>query len=760
MKVTASILAVFICFAMTGASGQEIYQQVRVYYSDMSDLQLIHEAGIPLDHVRVKKGVFVDVVATRTQVAKLRELGMRLEILEENLTRFYKKRFQPTQKFHGGFELGSMGGNYTYDEMTAELDSLHVMYPTLVSEKTSIGLSLEGRDIWAVKLSDNVTENENVGGDLEPLALYTGVTRAREPLGMMNLIYFMYHLCENYGRDDLATFVLENRELWFVPVLNPDGYVYNERIAPQGGGMHRKNRRETNCAEETSRGVDLNRNYSYDWGLNNLGSSPDPCSNVFRGDSAFSEPETAVIREFMESKDFKNVLHYHAYSNLLLHSYGTGEYPPEPDLTMLRAYGAEMTKFNHYRVGTGLETLAYPVNGDAVDFSYGGLGLIAYTPEVGTSDDFFWPSTDRIVPLCEENVWPNLYFARIAGTLLKIEHVQISPEQVDPGDPVTFSVSLMNAGLRSSFGNVNAAFSPLSATIDFDPVSADLGVLDKWESIDFPVSLTGTVDPSAVAGCPAGLLVTMEDGEYESYVDTISVLVGSPSLLAVDDAESGMENWETARWGLSSDSHEGVYSLTDSPGRDYGRNARNDLTLAEPLDLTGASHSVLRFWAKWDIEAVWDFVQVRASTDGLDWIPLWGEHMVGGSGSGVQPRGEPGYDGTQLEWVPETVDLSHFDGEPEVFVGFVLRSDQYVQGDGFYLDDLEVVSYPAFEIAGGDVTRDCVIDVADVSAAVDMILEPDLSSALERQLADVNSDRSVDIFDIVLLVDTILGNAN
>ena len=139
--------------------------------------------------------------------------------------------------------------------------------------------------------------------------LYTGLTHAREPLSMMNLFYFVQLLCENYGTDPELTYLIDNREMWFIPVVNPDGYLYNESIQPNGGGMHRKNRRDTNCVDGTNRGVDLNRNYGYSWGANNTGSSPDPCSTTYRGTEEFSEPETAAVRDFVEDREFMNVLH-------------------------------------------------------------------------------------------------------------------------------------------------------------------------------------------------------------------------------------------------------------------------------------------------------------------------------------------------------------------------------------------------------------------------------------------------------------------
>ncbi len=131
-------------------------------------------------------------------------------------------------------------------------------------------------------------------------------------------------------------------------------------------------------------------------GADNSGSSPNPCSSTFRGDSAFSEPETQAVRDFILEHDFANVLHYHSYSNVLIHSWGDGTLPDEPDLTTVREIGWEMTKYNGYQVGTGYETIGYGVNGDAVDWSYGDAGLIAYTPEIGSYQDYFWPPENEL----------------------------------------------------------------------------------------------------------------------------------------------------------------------------------------------------------------------------------------------------------------------------------------------------------------------------------------------------------------------------
>ncbi|MDP7128804.1 MAG: M14 family metallopeptidase, partial [Candidatus Marinimicrobia bacterium] len=358
-------------------AANELYHSVRVWSTDQATLTALHNEGIPLDHVRIKAGVYIDVLASEEQTARLSVLGIPYDILITDMTQYFLDRNVPD--ITRDFELGSMLGNYTFAEAVAKMDSLALSYPGIVAAKDSIGTSIEGRTIWSFKVSDNPEQDE-----LEPEILFTGITHAREPLSMMNQFYFVQWLCENYSSDPIAQYLVDKRELWFIPVINPDGYVYNESIAPNGGGMHRKNRRDTGCGDGRQRGVDLNRNYGYEWGADNSGSSPDSCSSTFRGDSAFSEPETQAVRDFILSHEFSNVLHYHSYSNVLIHSWGDGTLPDEPDLTTLREIGWEMTKYNGYQVGTGYETIGYGVNGDAVDWSYGDAGLIAYTPEIGS----------------------------------------------------------------------------------------------------------------------------------------------------------------------------------------------------------------------------------------------------------------------------------------------------------------------------------------------------------------------------------------
>src|SRR5690606_22160109 len=150
----------------------------------------------------------------------------------------------------------------------------------------------QNRPIYMVKISDNPDLNED-----EPRVLYTAMHHAREPQSMMTLIYFMYYLLENYNSDPSVKYLVDNRELYFIPIVNPDGYEYNRQTSPGGGGMWRKNRRNNG----SSYGVDLNRNYgpmAY-WNAPGGGSSTSPSSDTYRGTAPFSEPEISSIKDFL-----------------------------------------------------------------------------------------------------------------------------------------------------------------------------------------------------------------------------------------------------------------------------------------------------------------------------------------------------------------------------------------------------------------------------------------------------------------------------
>ncbi len=383
-------------------SAEARWQEVFVPLSGPAALQDLAELGIDLDPcgMTLEEGG-LRMPLQEQEVGQLVRAGFLPQVLQADLEAHYASRLGASRDF---------GAYFTVSEGYSAIWQLHNDYPGLVAAPDTIGYSLEGNPILAVKLSDNPELEED-----EPELLYTSLIHAREAITLSQLLDFATHLCENYGSDDRVTHLVDNREFWFVPVVNPDGVLYNEQIAPGGGGLWRKNRRDNG---DGTIGVDLNRNFGFMWGFDDFGSSPFGNDATFRGSGPFSEPALQVLRDFVGQREFRMALNYHSYSNLYLHPWDFEEsYPPTADLEFFRDLCHTMADHNGYAVGTAWELL-YPVNGAAGDWFYGDTlhheKCFSITPEVGSSSDGFWPQESRIPALLAASLEPNLRFAEMA----------------------------------------------------------------------------------------------------------------------------------------------------------------------------------------------------------------------------------------------------------------------------------------------------------------------------------------------------------
>jgi len=387
--------------------------EVRIFINDISDLQRLREQGIAQDKIKLSENYF-DVIMDSVQISILKKSGYPYEILIDDITKDYLERTKDSREKiklrkpgkASGFGYGSMGGFYTFDEVIAQLDTMHLLYPNLITEKDSIGASVEGRTIWAVKISDNPNLNED-----EPEIFYNGLIHSSEPEGGMIITYYMYYLLENYGVDLEVTYLVDNRELYFVPVINPDGYIYNEQISPDGGGMWRKNRRNNG---DGTFGIDLNRNYGYMWGCDDIGSSPKPVDFNYRGTGPFSEPETQAIREFCINHNFIISCDFHAAWEVIFPPWGHN-LEQTPDSIIFNNLISMATSLNGYRNGIYIPSPENsPVNGYSSDWFYGETSeknkIFSFLVEIG-EDKSTWPIPEEIIPLCEENLYSNLVFA-------------------------------------------------------------------------------------------------------------------------------------------------------------------------------------------------------------------------------------------------------------------------------------------------------------------------------------------------------------
>ena len=165
--------------------------------------------------------------------------------------------------------------------MSAEVQSVAAAYPGIVT-RFSLGTSYEGRQLWAVKVCDNVAHRRGRAGS----AVHPG-QHAREHLTVEMALYLLNELTSKYATDTRIKSIVDSREIWIVFNLNPDGSEYD--IATGSYRSWRKNRQPN--AGSTAVGTDLNRNWSWRWGCCG-GSSGTFSSETYRGPSAFSAPET------------------------------------------------------------------------------------------------------------------------------------------------------------------------------------------------------------------------------------------------------------------------------------------------------------------------------------------------------------------------------------------------------------------------------------------------------------------------------------
>ncbi|OGU77187.1 MAG: hypothetical protein A2V93_12490 [Ignavibacteria bacterium RBG_16_34_14] len=358
---------------------------------------------------------YFDALLDSFQLDILKKSGYLYEIIIDDVTKDYLERTKesrekiklkkPCQPL--GFGYGSMGGFYTFSEVVAQLDTMRLLYPNLITVKDSIGASIEVRAIWSVKISDNPDLNES-----EAEVFYNALIHAREPMGMMTVIYFMYYLLENYGINPEITYLVDNRELYFMPVINPDGYAYNEQISPNGGGMWRKNRRDNGGGVF---GVNLNCNFGYMWGYDDIGSSPYPSNSEYRGTGPFSEPESQSFREYCIDNNFIVSCSYHTHWNVIFPPWGYN-LEQTPDSTIFNNLITLAIALNGYRNGIYIPPPEnYPVNGYSDDWMYGETSeknkIFGILPEVGNHIDGSWPIPERIFPLAEENLYSNIVYA-------------------------------------------------------------------------------------------------------------------------------------------------------------------------------------------------------------------------------------------------------------------------------------------------------------------------------------------------------------
>ena len=667
------------------------YSRVKIYTDD-NGLEKLSNLGVTIDHGVKKTGFFFISDFSNSELQRIKENQYAFEVLIDDVQTFYKnqntlrveeknstcpslnsKVLSPTN-----FKLGSMGGFYTYQEYLDEVDKMAQEFPQLITSKSTIGnfLTSENRPIYWMKISDNPLIDEVD----ETEVFYSGVHHAREPISLTELVFYMWYLLENYSNDLEIQYLLDSTELYFVPCVNPDGYIYNETKDPTGGGMHRKNRRNVGVI---NKGVDINRNYSYQWGTTGISTNPD--DDTYPGSSAFSEPENQAIKWFCENRDFLFASNAHAYGNHILYPISSTSSEFAVDNEYFKLYTNQMVNQNGF--GEMKSSDLYPASGESDDFMYkddlsNKPKIFAITPEIGGSNHGFWPASNEIEGLCKEMLLPNLMVAQLSHKYSVVKDE--SPSFIERLTGY-FNYSAERLGIED--GTFSIFIEPLKGIQTVGSITNHTLNL-KGRLLD---SISFSLNPLLQFGDTIQYIIFTDYGNWE-HRDTIVKRYGAISLQISDDCSS-LNNW-SGDWNTSiTDYHSGFSAFTDSPFGNYQGASVSQIKLNQKIDLRYAASPMLSFYAKWQIESNYDYCQFQVSTDnGKTWQAQCGKYTsigVGTVSGGNQPNNQPVYDGNQYEWVREEIDLSDY-LDQEINVRFLLKSDNGLEKDGFYFDDFKV----------------------------------------------------------------------
>ena len=354
----------------------------------------------------------------------------------------------------------------TVEETFATAAQMAVDHPTLATwidvgdswEKFMPG-GLDGYDMGVLRLT-----NSNVPGP-KPKLFVMAAIHAREYATAELVTRFAEYLVDNYDLDPDVTWMLDHHEIHLMLQSNPDG----RKLAEASASWRKNTDNDDGCSYSSSWGVDLNRNYPFQWGCCG-GSSGDPCDGTYRGPAENSEPETQAVVAYVQSEfpdrrpddlvtpapnDTMGIfLDIHSYSELVLWPWGfTASLPPNS--TQLQTLGRKFAYFNGYTPQQSMDL--YPTDGTTDDWAYGHLGLPGYCFEIGTS--FFQSCSSFENIILPDNLDALLYAARAVRTPYVTPggpdalDVVVTPDLVEPGDAVALTATVNDTRYNNSNGS-------------------------------------------------------------------------------------------------------------------------------------------------------------------------------------------------------------------------------------------------------------------------------------------------------------------
>lgn len=388
-------------------SNNHEYYWIKVAADDKFERSLIAETGAAIEIV---KDDYVIAYGNDIELKKLQKLGWVTAFSNLAQEDFPVK----DSPYHN------------YAELTDALTQLAQANRDIVS-MTSIAKTNEGRDMWAIRISGDLNN-----ASAKPGIIFMAGHHAREHLSIEMPLMLAKYLVEQYraGNERVVT-LINNRDIHLIPIVNPDGAEYD--INDGSYKMWRKNR--TRNADGTY-GVDLNRNYGYQWGTG--GSSASPSSDTYKGTAPFSEIESTAVKNYVEANENINILlSFHSFSKLILYPWGHKYAAIETanDKRVHEVMAQKMATWNGYQPQQSSEL--YIASGDTTDWSYGVHKIISFTFELdpannGFGGGGFYPGAGVIQPVFQKNIEPALYLIEYSDNPYRVLSMGIGPINPNP----------------------------------------------------------------------------------------------------------------------------------------------------------------------------------------------------------------------------------------------------------------------------------------------------------------------------------------
>ena len=365
-SLVTGVVALVVLVAASRSSNQPELYLARIARTSPDQIAGLVQRGFDIAGVDLEKNEFF-VITDRVGLKQLHGIEgaepLSSDFLVETLDRSFK----------------------TPDDVTAILEKAASDFPELATVQ-SIGKSTEGRDIYAIRLTDSFTTPD----EGKSVVLFDAMHHAREVMTPEIALDIIDKLTTGFASDPQVQKWLQQNEVWVVPMVNPDG---NNRVW-NSSNMWRKNTRG-------GYGVDINRNYPYRWGACK-GSSGSARSETYRGPSVASEPETQALMNLTKQIQPVFNVSYHSFSELVIYPYGCPNHAlPAAQKGLVEGIGKQLASLlprdsgsGTYRPGTSYQLL-YPVDGGSTDWMYDEAKVVAYTIEVNSKSAGFQPSFSR-----------------------------------------------------------------------------------------------------------------------------------------------------------------------------------------------------------------------------------------------------------------------------------------------------------------------------------------------------------------------------